>query len=171
MFDTMTMTKAVGAICAAMLVILFGNWFASAIYNVGGGAHGGEQAYVIDTGEDDGTEEVAEEVNFDEVFASADAAAGEKLWRPCAACHKTEDGANGTGPHLFGVVGRDKGSVDGFGYSEILTTMEGDWTPENLQAFLEDPKGYAAGTKMAYNGMKDIEDRANLIAYLATFAN
>ena len=67
------------------------------------------------------------------------------------------------------VVGRDIGSVGGFGYSEVLATLEGDWTPEALSGFLEDPRGYANGTKMSYAGMDDVEDRANLIAYLQTF--
>ena len=106
---------------------------------------------------------------FAEVFAAADAGAGERRWRQCQACHKLEDGANGTGPHLYAVVGRDIGAGGGFGYSEVLATLEGDWTPEALSGFLEDPRGYANGTKMSYAGMDDVEDRANLIAYLQTF--
>jgi cytochrome c len=61
-----------------------------------------------------------------------------------------------------------KHSAEGFGYSDALLSQDGDWTPENLSAFLENPRGYAPGTAMAYNGMSDVEDRANLIAYLAT---
>ena len=162
MFDTMTLTKIVGSLCAAFLILLFGKWAAESLYHVGG--HG-EQAYVIevDDGSDSGELEV--EVPFEEVFASADAGAGEKLWRQCQACHKL-DGTDGTGPHLNGVVGRDKGGVSGYGYSEILASMEGDWTPENLSGFIENPKDYAPGTKMSYKGMDDVEDRANLIAYL-----
>lgn len=173
MLDTMTMTKIVGAFCGALLVFLLGAWAAETIFH-GGGGHGDhhDQAYVIDTGEDDGgAEEEVVEVAFADVYAAADAGSGERLWRQCQACHKLEDGANGTGPYLYGVVGRDKGSVAGYGYSDILTTMEGDWTPENLSGFLENPKTYAPGTKMAYRGLADAEDRANLIAYIATFGN
>ena len=61
-----------------------------------------------------------------------------------------------------------KAASEGFNYSDVLASMGGDWTPENLSAFIENPRGYAPGTAMAYNGMRDIEDRANLIAYLAT---
>ncbi|WP_108484431.1 c-type cytochrome [Oceaniglobus ichthyenteri] len=168
MFDTMTLTKIVSAFCASLLVLLLGGWVAESLYHTGGGhGDGHQQAYVIDTGEDE-TEVVEDvpEVPFAEVYAIASASDGEKLWRPCAACHKLEEGANGVGPYLYGVVGRDKGSVDGFSYSSTLAEMEGDWTPENLSGFLEDPKGYAPGTKMVYRGLKDVEDRANLIAYL-----
>ena len=164
MFDTMTLTKAVAAICGAWLILLLGNWAASGLFSVD--SHG-EQAFVIEVADDGPAEEVAE-VNFDEVYQAADAGAGERLWRQCQACHALEDGKNGTGPHLYGVVGRDKGAVAGYGYSDAMAAQEGDWSPENLQAFLESPRNYTPGTKMSYNGMRDVEDRANLIAYLAT---
>jgi len=167
MFDTMTLTKAAASLCGALLVFLLGSWLGEALFHRE--VHSGEQAYVIDTGEDDAAEEEVAEVPFEEIFAVADASAGERLWRACAACHALEQGANGTGPYLWGVVGRDKGSVDGFNYSSTLASMEGAWTPDNLNGFLENPRGYAQGTSMSYNGMRDIEDRANLIAFLATF--
>ena len=172
MFDTMTVTKAGGALCGALLIFLLGKWAAESLYHTGAeGGHGGEemaQAYTIDTGASEGGEEaVAEGPTFEELFASADAAAGEKVFGKCKACHKI-DGSNGTGPHLDGVVNRDIGAVDGFGYSEVLTSLEGAWTPEHLNSFLENPKGYAPGTKMSFAGLPKVEDRANLIAYLET---
>lgn len=167
MFDTMTMTKAVGAFCGTLLIYLLVSWAAETIYH-GGGGHGDahDQAYVIDTGDHGETDTAAEEVSFEEVFAAADASKGARTWRQCSACHKLEDGANGTGPHLFGIVGRDIGSVEGYAYSPTLAEMEGAWTPERLNEFLANPRGYAPGTKMSYSGLKDIEARANLIAYL-----
>lgn len=168
MFDTMTMTKAVAALCGALLVFLLGSWAADGLYHVGG--HGyGEQAYVIPTGDDDAPEEVVEEVDFATVFASADPGAGERVWRQCSACHRLEAGANAVGPYLAGIVGRPKATAEGFGYSDALASMGGEWTPENLSGFIESPRDYAPGTSMAYSGLDDIEDRANLIAYLATF--
>lgn len=173
--DTMTITKAGGAVCGSLLVFLLGAWASEGIYHVGGhGGHGDEEhamGYKIEVASaDDAAEpEVAEpEVPFEDVFVNASAADGERLWRACASCHKLEQGANGTGPYLYGVVGRDKGSVEGFSYSETLAGLEGDWTPENLNGFLANPREYAPGNKMSYRGMSDIEDRANLIAYLAT---
>jgi cytochrome c len=168
MFDTMTFTKIVGGFCGAFLIFLLGGFAAEFIYHEP--VHKGEehhQAYTIDTGTEDTTEEVAA-VPFAEVYASADAAAGEKLWRQCQACHKLESGANGTGPYLYGVVGRAKGAAQGYAYSDVLANMGGEWTPENLEAFLANPTDYAPGTKMNYRGMAKVEDRANLIAYLGT---
>jgi len=169
MFDTMTMTKLVGGFCGAFLVFLLGGFTAEFIYHEAE-HHDGEhhQAYIIDTGDDHGEEEVVEAVPFADVFAVADAGAGERLWRQCQACHKLESGANGTGPYLHSVVGRDVGAADGYSYSSAMAGFGGQWTPENLNGFLESPSGYMDGTKMNYRGMSDVEDRANLIAYLAT---
>ena len=167
MFDTMTMTKLLGGVCGSFLVFLLGGFAAEFIYHEpkahGDGEH--HQAYTIDTGAEEATEEVVE-VPFAEVFAAADADSGERLWRQCQACHKLESGENGTGPYLTGVVGRDVAAAQGYDYSGNLIAVADVWTPENLNAFLENPKGYAPGTKMAYNGMPKIEDRANLIAWL-----
>ncbi|WP_415921949.1 c-type cytochrome [Tateyamaria sp. SN6-1] len=163
MFDTMTFTKIAASVCGALLVFLLGKWAADELYHVGG--HG-EQAYVIDTGADEPAEEVVE-VAFADVYAAADAGAGARIFRQCSACHKLEDGANGTGPHLYNVVGRDVGSVADYGaYSGALSEVAEVWTVDVLNEFLENPSGYAPGTSMAYRGVKDIEDRANLIAYL-----
>ena len=64
---------------------------------------------------------------------------------------------------------RPRASIAGFGYSEVLVGMSADaWSPENLNAFLISPKAYAPGTKMAFAGLPKAEDRANVIAYLAS---
>lgn len=174
MFDTMTMTKLLGGLCGTLLVFLLGNWAADIIYSSEGG-HGdhAEQAYMIDTGEGDhGEDAVVEEgPSFEEVYASADAAAGESLWRNCRSCHSTEAGTNMTGPSLYGVVGRAVDAVDGFNYSGALLQVGDTWTPENLNHFLESPRNAAPGTAMTYAGMRKIEDRANLIAYLDSLDN
>lgn len=172
MFDTMTITKTVGAFCGTFLVFLLGGWAAELVYH-SGGSHDGEhaQAYVIEVAGAESTEEVVEGPTFEEVFASADAAAGEGKFRPCSACHQLEAGANGVGPYLYGVVGRAQASAEGFaGYSGSLNTAE-VWSPENLNAFLENPSAYAPGTSMNYSGMRKIEDRADLIAYLDSLDN
>lgn len=174
MFDTMTMTKATGAICGSLLVYLFAAWGAESLYHVGHDSHGGEgeeiaQAYSIDTGAEESAGEAVEEgPDFATVLASADPAAGEKVFAKCKFCHKL-DGADATGPHLNGVVGRAKAASAGFAYSDVLVGMAADvWSEDNLNAFLENPKGYAPGTKMSFAGLPKVEDRANLIAYLAT---
>ncbi len=171
MFDTMTFTKVGGALCGSLLVFLMVAWAGSALFYTGGG-HGaghGEQAYVIDTAAGEATEVADDSAPaFADLYAAADAAAGEKVFAKCKACHKV-DGTDGTGPHLNGVVDRQKGSAAGFGYSEAMLARGSEaWTPENLDGFLANPKGYLPGTKMAFAGLPKAEDRANVIAWLAT---
>jgi len=170
MFDTMTITKAFASVCGAMLVLLLGGWAAESLYNIDRNNETPGFAILIEEDEvSDEPEEEVVEVAFADVYAEADASAGERLWRQCSACHQLEPGANGVGPYLHGVVDRPKHAAEGFDYSSALLELEGDWTPENLSSFIENPRSYAPGTAMAYNGMRDVEDRANLIAYLATF--
>jgi len=169
MFDTMTVTKIVGGFGGTLLVFLLGSWAAEAIYSVGG-EHGEEQeqAYSIEVpegadGGGDGQQEEA--VPFEEVFASADASAGERVFTKCRACHKV-DGSNAVGPYLNGVVGREVASIAGFNYSGALSENFQVWDPASLNTFLENPQGTAPGTAMSYNGLPKVDDRANLIAYL-----
>lgn len=170
MFDTMTITKAGGALCGAFLIFLLGKLVAGGLYATAPASHDGEeaaQAYAIDTGEAGGEAAPAAEEgpDFATLLASADAAAGEKVFGKCKACHKV-DGANATGPHLNGVVGRPVASVADFSYSDGMKAHGGDWTPEALDAFLTNPKGVVPGTKMSFAGLPKAEDRANVVAYL-----
>lgn len=164
MLDTMTLTKTVAALCGALLVFLLCKWAADELYHMGG--HG-EASYVIEI---EGTEDAdmgsEPEVSFDEQMAAADAKKGAGVFKKCAACHKVEDGANSTGPSLYGVVDRPVGSVDGFGYSAAVSGLGGEWTPERLSEFLTNPKAYAPGTSMSFAGLKKPADRFNVIAYL-----
>ena len=168
MFDTMTLTKILGAVCGTLLFFLFGAWAASSIYGLGEAGHGehAEAVYPAPVeGEEAASEEAAVEVAYADVAATADAAAGEKVFGKCKSCHKI-DGTDGTGPHLNGVVGRARGSVAGFGYSEVMASVQDPWSGDNLYAFLKNPKAYMPGTKMGFAGLAKPEDRANVIAYM-----
>ena len=104
---------------------------------------------------------------------TGDAEAGAKVFRKCAACHAVgADAENKIGPVLNGVIGRVAGSHEGFDYSDaMLAAGEGGmtWTPEELDAFLTNPKQHVPGTKMSFPGLRKDEDRADVIAYLAGF--
>ena len=97
-----------------------------------------------------------------------DAAAGEKAFAVCKACHTVEEGKNRVGPSLHGVVGRKAGSIESFHYSDPVKKSDIVWTPENLDKWLTDPKAFIPGTKMSFAGIKDEKKRADIIAYLAT---
>lgn len=105
---------------------------------------------------------------------TGDVKAGEKVFRKCKACHQIGDGAkSGVGPILNGILGRQAASYEEFKYSDALTEKAAEeelvWTPEALDAFLLKPRDYAKGTKMSFAGLRKEDDRANIIAYLATF--
>ena len=102
--------------------------------------------------------------------AEGDVAAGEKVFKKCAACHKVVAGKKGVGPSLFAVVDGPVASAEGYKYSKAMTAFgEGKtWTVELLDSYITKPKDLVPGTKMTFAGLKNEADRANLIAYLAT---
>ena len=100
-----------------------------------------------------------------------DATKGQALFKKfCLQCHSVvaSEGNTKTGPNLAGVVGRVAGTLDGYSYSAANKNSGITWTPENLFAYLESPKKFMPGNKMAYNGMKKPKERADLIAYLSS---
>jgi len=98
---------------------------------------------------------------------TGDAAAGERTFIKCQTCHVLEEGQNKVGPHLYNVVGREAGSVEGFNYSTANAESGITWTKDVLFEYLENPQEYLKGTRMAFPGIKDAQERADLIEYLA----
>jgi len=101
---------------------------------------------------------------------AADAAAGEGVFkRACSVCHNpTAEGPRKLGPTLAGVVGRKSASVEGFKYSKANTESGIVWTADKLDPYIKNPREVVPGTAMAYAGLRNDDERANLIAYLAT---
>ena len=102
------------------------------------------------------------------LLATGDPAKGEAVFAKCTACHTAnQGGAAGIGPNLYGVLGQPIGKhAAGFAYSSDLAGHGGDWTYENMDAWLKSPKAFASGTKMTLAGLGSAEDRANVILFL-----
>ena len=99
--------------------------------------------------------------------ADGDAAAGQKIFAQCRACHSLDAGKNGLGPSLNKVIGRKAASEAGFKtYSPAMQKSGIAWTEENLAKYLADPKGFVPGNRMVYAGLKKPDDVANVIAYI-----
>jgi len=101
--------------------------------------------------------------------AAGDPDAGKSVYSgKCRICHSNTAGENRVGPSLAGVVGRKSGMYPGFNYSDAMKAANKTWDEATLNVYLTHPKEVVPGTKMAFNGIADDTDRANLIAYLTT---
>lgn len=100
--------------------------------------------------------------------AAGDAAAGEKVFKKCSACHSPEPGKNKVGPSMFGVFGRKAGMDPTYKYSDAMKNSGLVWDEKTLDTYLEKPQAMVKGSKMTFAGLPNPEDRANVIAYLQT---
>jgi cytochrome c len=173
--DSFELNKIIGAILGTLLFVMGVGFLAEAVYHPIEGRGPGynlPEPVVAEAGGE--AAPAAPVVPLGVLLASADAAAGQAAVRKCSSCHNFGEGEpNKTGPLLWGVVGRPEGSHEGFSYSEAMAAHNnaGDtWTYENLDHFLTNPKDYAPGTKMAFAGVKDPVERANILAYLQTLS-
>ncbi|RBP17295.1 cytochrome c [Roseiarcus fermentans] len=114
----------------------------------------------------------AKEPPLPELLAKADAGKGAADAKICATCHSFEKGGPAKiGPNLWGVVGRPVASAPGFAYSDAVKSLGGDWTYDKLNGWIGNPKGMAAGTKMAFAGEKEPQKRADILAYLQSLSD
>jgi cytochrome c len=115
----------------------------------------------------DNADELAILASLPGEYSQADLDAGRRQFRRCSSCHTlAEGGPNRVGPNLHGLFDRSTGEVDGFNYSSALRDAGIDWSPEHLDAWLSDPRGYIPGNRMSFVGIRDADDRRDLIAYL-----
>lgn len=97
---------------------------------------------------------------------TGDAEAGRRVFARCRSCHVLDEGVNRTGPSLYGIFGREAGTVEGFRYSDANANSGITWTGEVMFEYLENPREYIPGTFMAFPGLRDPQDRADVIAYI-----
>ncbi len=176
MMDSFELTKIAAAVLAALLIIVGVKTAIDINLSGHGGGHEAHAGFTLPMPTGHGGAAAASAASapaFDAAkvaaaAATGDAKAGQDVFKKCSSCHTIESGgANKTGPNLHAVVGRAKASAAGFGYSDDIKGKGGNWSATDLATFLHDPKGYAKGTKMAFAGVKDSGDLANLIAYLS----
>ncbi len=113
----------------------------------------------------------AEQVDILALLTTANAQDGAAVFKKCVSCHVSDKGgANKVGPALWGVLDRPRATAQGFTYSSALGGMKGEWSYEDLNHFLENPRVFAPGTKMSFAGLKKGKERADAIAYLRSLS-
>tara|TARA_B100000579_G_C22739800_1_gene808509 strand:- start:210 stop:731 length:522 start_codon:yes stop_codon:yes gene_type:complete len=162
------MTKIIVSIALAVILIVGINKVADTIYEV---EKPEKSAYQITVASQ--TEESGDSASSDKsgdimaLLASANASEGEKVFKKCASCHSiSKGGKNKIGPALWGVIGRQVGTVAEYKYSKSLIAYGKKWSFEEMNGFLIKPKEWIPGTKMAFAGLKNEKDRASLILYM-----
>jgi cytochrome c len=169
--DSFELNKMAGALLATVFILMSVRMASDAIFHTDDPEKPG---YVIVAAEAGGGAEAAGGVAaavepIAPLLASADAAAGETVFKKCASCHTVDNGgANKVGPNLYGIVGRGMGTHEGFNYSAGLKEFGAgkNWDYEALSQFITKPKAYIKGTSMGFAGVAKPDERANLIAYL-----
>jgi cytochrome c len=165
--------KMAGAVLGSLLVVMGLGVFSDAIYAPDPMKKPG---YALPAAEAEGQAVAAKPAAPAEplpvLLAKADAQKGQSLAKPCTTCHNFDKGgAAKIGPPLYGVVGRPKASIAGFAYSDAEKAKGGDWTFDDLNALIQNPKGFVPGTKMAFAGEPDAGKRADIIAYLRSLSD
>lgn len=168
--DSFEINKILGAVLATCLGLLSLNIVANAVFHPPKPAKPGYDIAVQEEAPAGGP--AAPAVADDPLpkrLASADAARGEASAKKCAACHTFGKGEpNRVGPNLYGVIGRPKASVPGVNYSAAMKAKGGNWTIEELDVYLQNPRAMVPGTNMSFAGIPRGSERADLITYLNT---
>ena len=170
--DSFELNKILGALLGACLCLLALNIAAGALFAPVKPAKPGYEIAVPEHKPGGETKPAEPEQPIEQLLASADPKRGENAAKKCAACHTFNKGGRTlVGPNLWGVVGRSKASESGFNYSAALKAKGGNWSFDELNKFIANPRGDIPGTAMTFPGIPRATERADVLTYLNTLAD
>src|SRR5437870_2883985 len=170
--DSFEVNKILGAVLGTCLCLLAINIAAGAIFAPEKPAKPGYELGVPEQPPSGKPAEQEKQQPIEQLLANADMKRGENSAKKCQACHTfNKGGRNLVGPNLWGVVGRQRASEPGFNYSGAMKAKGGNWTIEDLNPFITNPRGFIPGTNMTFAGIPRGSDRADVITYLNSLSD
>jgi len=170
--DSFELNKVLGAILGTCLVLLVTSFAAGAIFSPAKLEKPGFEIAVKEEAAGGEKAAAAPSEPIEKLLQTASVQKGEQSAKKCGACHDfSKGGPNKVGPNLFGIVGDKVGEGRGFNFSAAMKAKGGVWTIEDLNKFIDNPKGFIPGTAMGFAGIQKDSERADLLVYLNSLSD